>query len=186
MRSYPASMSLMSATAAPSMDVVFTQQWLRRDILLITALFLINKLGVPGNAICVLYLCLMASKNTSGAIKALTIMGLVIVGSRFYVSLGWPISVGKFVLLGIAAMTVYRDTGGRSLTRAHVLALLAFAATAILLAWTNGYYTMVSVLKVTSFTLGAYVFLSASFSQAGYQQPDDSVGFCAIGGELSD
>ncbi len=149
--------------ARPAVRAVdhFAPQRLRRSVLLIIALLLLNKLGTPGNLLCYAFLFPMALRSPQGALKALSISGLLITASDFFVTRGAPVGPLKYVLLLVAGLTLLRHS--RNIVGQPFLAwLLAFGLVAAMLSIWNGYFVEVSLLKLASFTFGAFCLLNVA------------------------
>ena len=140
----------------------FTIPNIALNILLISALFGINKLGMLGNIICMICLVVMAVRSVAGALKAMAILGLVIMGNPFIVEKTMVFTIFRFPLFALAGGRILYEMlqQGRGLFRElHLNALLAFGLVCVVLAPLSGYFVMVSVLKAVLFTFGAYAIL---------------------------
>ncbi len=140
----------------------FTLKNIALNGLLITFLFCINKLGALGNIICLSCLAVMAVRSVSGALKAMAILGLVVMGNPFIVEKTFVLTLFRFPVFGLAGgrilfeMLNYRP----DILRAwHLNSLLLFGSVCVILAPINGYFTQISILKAVMFTFGAYSIL---------------------------
>ena len=135
--------------------------WTRigKNLLLIISLIVVNKFGTLGNVLCYLVLFAMALKNTEGALKALSISGLLIVASEFFVIHGAPFGPLKFLLLLVAGLTILR-AARNPLGQPFLVFLILFGFVAAGLAVINDYFVEVSLLKIGSFTYGAFCLLA--------------------------
>lgn len=130
--------------------------------LLIVALVGVNKLGALGNVVCLACLSVIAVQSVAGALKAMAILSLVIVGNPFIVEKSLVLTFFRFPVFGLAgARILYEMLRYRPdlLREAHLNALLVFGLVCVLLAPINGYFVSVSILKAVLFTFGAYVIL---------------------------
>lgn len=131
-----------------------------KNVALITALLLINRLGTAGNIACYAVLLLMAVRSPLGALKALSISGLVITASEFFVVRGGFVAPLKYILLLVGGLTLLR-AAHRPFYMRPLAWLLVFGFVAASLAVMNGYFVEVSLLKIASFTFGAVCLLAA-------------------------
>jgi len=139
----------------------FSKFRLQKNVALIVFLLLVNKLGIPGNLLCYAALFFMALKGPQGAIKALSISGLLIAASDFYVSRGAPVGPLKYLLLLVAGVVILR--GSRNIIgQPFLVLLLIFGGVCAVMALYNGYFVQVSLLKTASFTFGAFCLLNAA------------------------
>jgi hypothetical protein len=160
----------------------FTLKNVARNFLLITFLFAINKLGAPGNAICMSCLAFMAVRSVEGALKAMVILGIVIMGNPYIVEKTVVLTLFRFPLLGLAGGRIlYEMLNYRTdlLQQAHLNALLFFGGVCVMLAPLNGYFVSVSILKSIIFTFGAYAVLVGT-EMNRTKQSDLTVFFTAV------
>lgn len=120
---------------------------------LLCGLFLLNKAGTPGAAVFFLILTYMALRSTTGAFKALMIVGLGITLNQFFVpkSLLW--TPARLAITSIcAARCIVSALGGKS-TRvpAYFLAMVMFCVVAAICSVLSGYYLLIALLKLSNF-----------------------------------
>lgn len=133
----------------------------RNNLFVIISLLFVNKLGAPGNLLCYAVLMGMALRTPAGALKALSISGLLIVASDFFVTRGAPAGPLKYVLLLVAGFTILRSSRN-PVGQPFLIFLLLFGVVAALLTLTNGYFVAVSLLKIGSFIFGAFCLLNVA------------------------
>lgn len=155
---YPATTNPVREQASDGIEYYSTRR-LRDQALLITALLLVNKLGNVGNIACYVFLFAWALRSPQDAIKAVSVSGLIIMASDFFVTHGELIAPLKFLLLGVAGFTILQSVKD-PLTRGFLVCLLLFGAVCALLSLYNGYFVPVSLLKIASFTYGAFCLLA--------------------------
>lgn len=142
-------------------DHFFSTRRLLRDAAGILFLLLVTKLGLPGNLICFAILTVLALRNATGALMALSVTALLIISSEVLVTRAGVFSMLKFWILLVAGTTLLRES--RSLFRLpEQSTLLLFAAVAAVLTLINGYYVNISLLKNAMFTWGALCLLATS------------------------
>lgn len=134
---------------------------------IISLIWLPNYFNTPGNLISYGILCWMASRSSEGALKALLISSLIINGNSFFMHLGFAAAVGRFAVLGIAAVRIFIDASrGGSASRGgwYLGFLFAFGFCAALGSLINQYFVIVSLLKLGVFIVGVYVVLVGPLS----------------------
>jgi hypothetical protein len=140
----------------------FTLKNLGLNILLIAGLYAVNKLGQFGNIVCLSGLAVMAVRSVSGALKAMAILSLVVLGNPFIVDKTVILTLFRFPIIGIAgARILYEMFRYRQdiMRLPYLNALLLFGLSCVVMAPINGYFVSVSVLKSVIFTFGAYSIL---------------------------
>lgn len=135
------------------------------NVAVIAPLFFVNYFGTTGNAAFFLALVLMMAKSTEHAVRALSLMYLVIVGNVALVDTSSTLfSAGKFLFLCLVAARLFYSLRlqGRMLHRIPVVgSLLLFCLVALLLALEGGYFAQVSALKLLSFLTGMVCVLAS-------------------------
>jgi hypothetical protein len=109
----------------------------------------------------------MASRSSEGALKALLISSLIINGNSYFMHLNLVAAVGRFAVLGVAAIRIYVDAlnSVRTFRGGGYLGLLfAFGIFTAMGTLINQYFVIVSLLKLGVFLIGAYVVLAGPFS----------------------
>ena len=133
--------------------------------LLISVLFFLNKLSVPGSALCYGILFCMAIRSLEGAVKALSISSIIIVANTHLVDINVVHGTLRFPLIAVAGSRIFweasRSRGGL-FAGPHIKALLVFAAVTLVLAFINQYFFMVSFLKLGVFIYGTYAIMLAT------------------------
>ena len=150
--------------------------------LLISVLFFLNKLSVPGSALCYGILFCMAIRSLEGAVKAMSISSIIIVANPHLVDINVVHTLLRFPLIAVAGARIFweasRSRGGL-FAGPHVKALLVFAAVTLLLAFINQYFFMVSFLKLGVFIYGAYAIMLAT-DMGRFSGSDLTVWFCSL------
>jgi O-antigen ligase len=134
---------------------------------IISLIWVLNYFDTPGNLISYGILCWMAARSSEGALKALLISSLIINGNSFFMHLGVVAGVGRFAVLGIAAIRIFFDASksGQTLRGGGYLSLLfAFCFFTAIGTFINQYFVVVSLLKLAVFLFGAYVVLAGPLS----------------------
>jgi hypothetical protein len=160
----------------------FTYQNLAINMGVILLLFCVNKLGELGNLISLGLLAVIAIQSTSGALKALSMLGLVIMGNPFIAEKTIILTYFRFPLLGLAGARILFDVVSKrpDLMRLSFLnGLLLFGGVCVIIAPVNGYFTGVAVLKASLFTYGVYAILSGTMLDAA-KKSDLTVWFVAL------
>jgi len=133
--------------------------------LLISFLFFVNKLGPPGSLLCYGFLFLMAWKSVDGAIKALSLSAIIIVGNPFMIDINVVHTVFRFPLIAVAGARIFLTAFryDQSVFRApYFLWLVVFGATCTVAAAINQYFFQISFLKLGVFVYGAGAILVAT------------------------
>lgn len=160
----------------------FTIKNIAINFVVIGLLFSVNKLGELGNLVSFGVLAVFALSSSSGALKALSMLGLIIMGNPYIVEKTMVITYMRFPLIGLAGARIIYDviTRRSELLRLPFLnGLLLFGGVCILIAPINGYFTGVAVLKALVFTYGSYSILSGTMlSRSGFS--DLTVWFVAM------
>ena len=150
--------------------------------LLISVLFFLNKLSVPGSALCYGILFCMAIRSLEGAVKALSISSIIIVANTHLVDINVVHTLLRFPLIAVAGARIFweasRSRGGL-FAGPHIKALLVFAAVTLVLAGINQYFFMVSFLKLGVFIYGAYAIMLAT-DMGRFSGSDLTGWFCSL------
>ena len=150
--------------------------------LLISVLFFLNKLSVPGSALCYGILFCMAIRSLEGAVKAMSISSIIIVANPHLVDINVVHTLLRFPLIAVAGARIFweasRSRGGL-FAGPHIKALLVFAAVTLLLAFINQYFFMVSFLKLGVFIYGAYAIMLAT-DMGRFSGSDLTGWFCSL------
>lgn len=129
-----------------------------RNLALITPLYFINQLGLPGNALFFAALIFLAFRSAESCIKALSLLYIVLVGNVALVSTAGPIfGIGRFVFLflALAVLSNHLNRRGGALTGIPIFwPLFLFCLVAVLLALVDNYFLIISISKLISFALG--------------------------------
>ena len=160
----------------------FTYQNLAINLGVILLLFSVNRLGELGNLISLGLLAVMAIRSTSGALKALSLLGLIIMGNPFIAEKTIVLTYFRFPVLVLAGSRILYDvvSSRPDLLRLTFLnGLLLFGGVCVIIAPVNGYFTAVAVLKAGLFTYGVYAILSGTMLNAS-ERSDLSVWFVAM------
>lgn len=134
---------------------------------IISLIWFPNYFGTPGNLFSYAILVYMASRSTEGALKAMLISSLIINGNSFFMHLTSVAAMGRFLVLGVAALRVFYDASrsGRTLRGGlHIGLLVGFVAICSMGALIGQYFVMVSMLKLLVFLLGAYIVLCGPYN----------------------
>jgi hypothetical protein len=152
------------------------------NFLMISLLFGVNVLGELGNLISLSVLGAMALRSTSGALKALCMLGIIIMGNPFIAEKTIILTYFRFPLLALAGARILFDVFNRRpdiMRVSYLNGLLLFGLICVVLAPINGYFTGVAVLKAGLFTYGLYAILSGTLmGRSG--GPDLTVWFIAM------
>ncbi|WP_269527010.1 O-antigen ligase family protein [Coraliomargarita parva] len=143
----------------------FTITNLCLNFIVIACLFLVNGLGEFGNTIFFICLAIMALRSVSGALKAVSILGISIMGNPYIVDQTIVVAYLRFPLIALAGMRILYEIllKRRDLLRlSHLNALILFGLVCVVLAPINGYFMQIAVLKAGLFTYGAYVILAGT------------------------
>jgi hypothetical protein len=150
--------------------------------LLISVLFFLNKLSVPGSALCYGILFCMAIRSLEGAVKAMSISSIIIVANTHLVDINVVHTLLRFPLIAVAGARIFweasRSRGGL-FAGPHIKALLVFAAVTLVLAGINQYYFMISFLKLGVFIYGTYAIMLAT-DMGRFSGSDLTGWFCSL------
>ena len=150
--------------------------------LLISVLFFLNKLSVPGSALCYGILFCMAIRSLEGAVKAMSISSIIIVANTHLVDINVVHTLLRFPLIAVAGARIFweasRSRGGL-FAGPHIKALLVFAAVTLVLAFINQYFFMVSFLKLGVFIYGTYAIMLAT-DMGRFSGSSLTVWFCSL------
>ena len=141
---------------------LFTWQNILLNLVLISFLVFINKVGLPGNAIFYGVLIVMALKSSEGALKALSLSLMATTINQAFVSLSIVFAVGRMVILFVVAWRFMLDLSkmrGNFMERGYVLLLFGFCAVVAMGSVINGYFVVVSLLKLLAFSAGVFAIL---------------------------
>jgi len=160
----------------------FTLKNIFLNSLLISVLFFLNKLSVPGSALCYGILFCMAIRSLEGAVKALSISSIIIVANTHLVDINVVHGILRFPLIAVAGSRIFweasRSRGGL-FPGPHIKALLVFGGISLVLAFINQYYFMISFLKLGVFIYGAYAIMLAT-DMGRFSGSDLTVWFCSL------
>ena len=150
--------------------------------MLITVLFFLNKLSVPGSALCYGVLFWMAIRSVEGAVNAMSLSAIIIVANPYLVDINVVHTLLRFPLIAVGGGRIFweatRSRGG--LFRGpHIKALLVFGGVALVLAFINQYFFMISFLKLGVFIYGAYAIMLAT-DMGRFSGSDLTVWFCSL------
>ena len=140
----------------------FTWQNILRNLALISFLVFINKAGLPGNAIFYGILVVMALKSSEGALKALSLSLMTTTMNQAFVSLSIVYAIGRMGILFLVAWRFMLDLSkirGNFMGRGYVLLLFGFCAVVAMGSVINGYFVVVSLLKLLAFSAGVFAVL---------------------------
>jgi hypothetical protein len=133
--------------------------------LLITVLFFLNKLGVPGSAICYAILFMISIHSLEGAIKAISLSGLIIMASPFLIDINEIHTFFRFPLIAVAGARIFWEVSHRRIVlfaEVHIKTLLAFGIVSLFLAFLNQYFFVISFLKLGTFIYGTCAIMLAA------------------------
>jgi hypothetical protein len=159
---YPTGTPAAAAVQRGPVPVVvdhFSIRRLRRSVLIIIALLLLNKLGMWGNLAFYAVLFAWALRSPEGALKAVAMSGLLITASDFFATKGAPVGPLKYLLLFVAGFTILRSVRN-PLGQPFLVFTLLFGVVVALLSVYTGYFVEVSLLKIASFTYGAFTLMA--------------------------
>lgn len=143
----------------------FTLKTLVINFVLMTFLFFVNRVGLAGNLVCYGILTLMALRSGPGTIKALSLSTIVLFANPYLIEIHPVVTFFRFALLLTAGSRILLDAqrlGVNFLRLPHLNVLVFFGIICVCLAFLNRYYLTISLLKISTFTFGAYVLLIAS------------------------
>ena len=141
---------------------LFTWQNILLNLVLISFLVFINKVGLVGNAIFYGVLIVMALKSSEGALKALSLSLMATTINQAFVSLSIVFAVGRMVILFVVAWRFMLDLSkirGDFMERGYVWLLFGFCAVVAMGSVINGYFVVVSLLKLLAFSAGVFAIL---------------------------
>jgi hypothetical protein len=141
---------------------LFTWQNILLNLVLISFLVFINKVGLVGNAIFYVVLTVMALKNSEGALKALSLSLMATTINSSFVSLSIVFAIGRLVILFVVAGRFMLDLSkmrGDFMRRGYVWLLFGFCAVVAMGSVMNGYFVVVSLLKLLAFSAGVFAIL---------------------------
>jgi len=141
---------------------LFTWQNILLNLVLISFLVFINKAGLSGNAIFYGILIVMALKSSEGALKALSLSLMATTINQAFVSLSIVFAVGRMVILFVVAWRFMLDLSkirGDFMERGYVWLLFGFCAVVAMGSVINGYFVVVSLLKLLAFSAGVFAIL---------------------------
>ena len=133
-----------------------------KNVFLIAVLFFLNKLGTTGSVLGYLVLFTMAARSTEGAIKAMSLGALYIIANPYLVSINLAHTFLRFPLIAVAGARIFWDArrlAPRMFAQGHLHALLIFGGVSLVCAFVNQYFFMISFLKLSVFTYGAYAIM---------------------------
>lgn len=139
-----------------------------KNVFLIAVLFFLNKLGTPGSLLGYLILFIMAARSTEGAIKAMSLGALFIIANSYLVSINLAHTFLRFPLVAVAGARIFWDASRfapRLFSQGHLHALLIFGGVSLVCAFVNQYFFMISFLKLSVFTYGAYAIMLGTHLQ---------------------
>lgn len=135
----------------------FRPRAIAESVVWLLALFLLNKAGSPGALVFLLILLRIAATSTSGALKALAVIGLGVQLNQFFVpkSLVW--GPGRLVLTMLCVVRMLGDALGSSRIPMPpaVVALTFYCVVAGACSLLSGYYFHIAFLKLVNFWSGA-------------------------------
>ena len=141
---------------------LFTWQNIFKNLVLISFLVFINKAGLPGNAIFYGILIVMALKSSEGALKALSLSLMATTINGAFVSLSIVFAIGRMGILFLVAWRFMLDLSklrGNFMERGYVWLLFGFCAVVAIGSVMNGYFVVVSLLKLLAFSTGVFAIL---------------------------
>ncbi len=130
----------------------------------IIALLLVNKAGIPGNAVFFTVLIGMIFKSPEWALRAFTIGFLGLVANQAIVQKTVFWTPARFVIPAICLLRFALDlqTLRYGLLRdTYMKALAAFVVVAAVLSILTGYFVPIALLKLVNFTIGSVAILSS-------------------------
>ena len=140
-------------------EKAFSMKAITTNVIVICFIFGINRFENLGNLVSYLCLCIMVLRGTEGALKGLSISGIIVLANPSIISKGPLIAPLKFVLIFLAGMTIInaaRKYNPKSLRKLYPQVLIVFGVVSALLAITGGYFVHISLLKLSVFTFGTY------------------------------
>ena len=146
----------------PERRSLFTWQNILLNLGLISFLVFINKVGLVGNTIFYGILIVMAVKSPEGALKALSLSLMVTTINQAFVSLSIVFAIGRMGILFVVAWRFMLDLSkmrGDFMWRGYVWLLFGFCAVAAMGSLMNGYFVVVSLLKLLAFSTGVFAIL---------------------------
>lgn len=130
--------------------------------LLLAALFFFNKAGSPGAVAFFVVAFVIASRSSSGALKALAMVGLGVQLNQFFVPKSIVWSPARLALTAFCAGRCFLDVvGSKPAIRlpGYVWSLTLFCATSAVCSILSGYYVQIALLKLLNFWTGASAIL---------------------------
>ena len=141
---------------------LFTWQNIFKNLVLISILVFINKAGLPGNTIFYGILIVMALKSSEGALKALSLSLMATTINGAFVSLSIVFAIGRMGILFLVAWRFMLDLSkirGNFMERGYVWLLFGFCAVVAIGSVMNGYFVVLSLLKLLAFSAGVFAIL---------------------------
>ena len=147
----------VSAPVPPQGDAPLSRV-IALNLVVIAALFFVNKFGLPGNIAFFGAAALLVVRGYVGVAQAVSLLALVIAGNTAFVTRSAPVfGVIKFGLLIVAAAcltTELRRAGAQFYRQASFIALWAFIGVAAILAMIIDNYLLVSIMKLVALGVG--------------------------------
>lgn len=150
--------------------------------LLISFLFFVNRLGAPGSLLCYGILFYLAWSSVDGAIKAMSLSAMIIIGNQFLIDINIVHTLFRFPLIAVAGAKIYFTAFNHAqhfFKTPHFVILIIFGAVCATMAAINQYYFMISFLKLGVFVYGAAAILLATEMQRS-SGSDLTTWFCSI------
>ena len=155
----------VSAPVPPQGDAPLSRV-IALNLVVIGALFFVNKFGLPGNIAFFGAAALLVVRGYVGVAQAVSLLALVIAGNTAFVTRSSSVfGVMKFGLLIVAAAcltTELRRAGAQFYRQASFIALWAFIGVAAILAMIIDNYLLVSIMKLVALGVGFTVIFGLS------------------------
>lgn len=139
----------------------FNLSAITQTVIGLIALFLVNKGGTAGAAIFFLVLFWIAATSTSGALKALALVGLGVQLNQYFVPKTQLWSPGRLALTAFCCLRIFADAfaGRRIPMSATAVTLTVYCVVAAVCSLLSGYYVQIALLKLVNFWSGAIAIL---------------------------
>jgi hypothetical protein len=134
------------------------------NLLIVVALFFVNKFGAAGNVVFCLVTTFMVVYRGENILKIFILWCFISYANEFLIDKTNILGIWKFLLIMICGIRVSYEAYKKQvmmLNMRHIYALFAFGICCMIMALINQYLVVISVLKTASFVFGVYVLLLA-------------------------
>lgn len=135
------------------------------NIILLAALFFLNRFGVQGSAVCYTVLFIISIYSLEGAVKAISLSAIIILANPYLIDINEVHTLLRFPLIAVAGARIFWDSSRSHkglLAERHLKALITFGIVSLFLAFLNQYFFMISFLKLGVFIYGTWAIILAT------------------------